>query len=269
MNQQALEKLRAGNASCPSDLDLDQLHQGELLAQVAARISEHVTGCTMCTARMESRKAGWQEIADVDPRSLLAGIRRRLDEEQVAQTQRSFWRRFAFILTPVVAAAAVLAIVVIGKRDTSSPTGDGDGLGVREKGGIALKVHRFANGQSQRVLSGERFVPGDRLRFVIDLPAAGNVNVLGVESSGNLYVAWPIGEGSSTLRPAGKDQELPGAVVLDNSAGRETMYLVHCPQSALVPSASCKTSGPGTPLACPPSCASTPFVLNKQQPAQP
>lgn len=264
MNPQALEKLRAGDPSCPSDLDLDQLHQGELLETVSARLLEHVNGCAACSARMASRKAGWAEIADVDPRPLLAGIRRRLDEEPAAQGRRSLWGKLAFILAPIAAAATVLAIVSLGTRSTPLPPGNGDSLGVREKGGIALKVHRFASGGSQRVLSGERFVPGDRLRFVVDLPAAGHVNVLGVESSGSLYLAWPIEKGTATLRQAGSNQELPGAVVLDSSLGRETMYLVYCPQTVGVPSEICKTAGPGAPPACPPQCASTPFVLDKQ-----
>src|SRR5262245_8710167 len=108
MNPQSLEKLREGAPGCPSELDLDQLSQGELLSQAAARISDHVAHCAMCAARMESRKVGFEAFPDVDTRPLLAGIRSRVAEEQAARAQRGFLRRFAYIFTPVAAAAAAL-----------------------------------------------------------------------------------------------------------------------------------------------------------------
>jgi hypothetical protein len=260
MNPQSLEKLREGAPGCPSELDLDQLSQGELLSQAAARISDHVSHCAMCAERMEARKAGFDAFPAVDTRALLAGIRRRVGDEQEARAKRGLLRRFAYLFTPVAAAAAALMIFIVARRDVP---GELPVDVVRQKGSLSLRVHRLVNGQSQKTLSGDHFAPGDRLRFVVDLPSAGHINVIGVEASGGLFVAWPIDAGVSTLREAGNQQELPGAVSLDDSKGRETLYLAHCPAALGVPSAICTSTGAGAEPRCPAGCALTPFVLNK------
>jgi hypothetical protein len=118
------------------------------------------------------------------------------------------------------------------------------------------------------VASGETFHPGDRLRFVVDLPFSGHVNVLGVEASGKLYVAWPIAENVPTLREVGMLQELPGALGLDASSGREMLYLVECPVAVGPPAIACQVKslpGASAPLVCPSGCLLTPFVLHKSQ----
>jgi hypothetical protein len=124
---------------------------------------------------------------------------------------------------------------------------------VRLKGGLALHVHRQRGSASEEAVSGGRFADGDRLRFVVDLPAPGQVMIQGVEATGNVYRAWPL-DGAAAPLPAGPGQVLPGAVSLDGARGRELLYLVHCP-------------GPptctGAPPRCQPGCATTAFVLDK------
>jgi hypothetical protein len=263
MDLQTLERLRGSAAGCPSDLDLDQLSSDELEAPAAARILEHVAGCADCASRMELRKAGFASFPQVDPRPLLAAIRRRVGQEEEKKTRRSFCLRPATWLATPLCAAAVLAIIFLARREdpTTYPQPES---GVRAKGGLALHVHRLINGRSQRVLSGDIFHPGDQLRFVVDLPSPGQINVLGIEEKGGLYVGWPSDASVSTLRSGGRGQELPGAVSLDGSLGREAIYLAHCPAAVGVPSVVCHTGGAGQPPACPQGCTLTPFILNKQ-----
>jgi hypothetical protein len=135
---------------------------------------------------------------------------------------------------------------------------------VREKGGLSLQVVRLVGDHTERPLSGDAFHAGDRLRFIVDLPSAGHINVLGSEATGGMYVGWPTQEGGATLRSAGKRQELPGAVVLDSSVGRETIYLAFCPAAVGVPAVVCHAGAVGAPPSCPDGCALTPFVLDKK-----
>lgn len=278
MNPQALHQLREGKADCPSDLQLDRLHAGELGPEAAQQLNAHITGCDTCPSRMQARRSGFDAFAEVDQRVLLAGIRGRLhDDEQAARSPVRGWlRRFGLIVAPICAAAAALAVVALTGRPSSSTGGDPiiEGGGTRLKGGLALHVYRQVEGRtlegrlprvrSEEVLSGERFAPGNRLRFAVDLPRSGAVTILGIEADGDLYVVWPDGAnaGSGVTRPAGNAQELPGAVSLDSSPGKETLYLVHCPDSSEAPR--CTSQGAGSRPLCPKGCSQVPFVIDKE-----
>jgi len=261
--QEPWARLAAGSPGCPSDLALDRLHAGELGDEQAASLRQHIAGCTRCPERMSSRQAGFAAARDLDERALLASIRRRIDAEPPSLRSRvaGLLRRFGAPLS-MAAGLAVVAVVLLSRSPTVT---DGD-IGpdqTREKGGLSLSVFRLVNGRAQQALSGDHFVTGDRLRFVVDLPRAGQVAVLGVEGQGSLYVAWPS-DASATQRSAGKRQELPGAVALDGSIGKETLYLVLCPSTGPSPASACQAAGSvGAAPSCPPGCLQTPFVLNK------
>ena len=73
----------------------------------------------------------------------------------------------------------------------------------------------------------------------------------------------------AVLLQAGEGLQLPGAVALDDSLGRETLYLVHCPAN-VEPRCSAPAVGPGSDAApaspaCPAGCSLTAFVLNKSR----
>jgi hypothetical protein len=274
MNPQALDQLREGKADCPSDLQLDRLHAGELGPEASQQLSAHIKGCDTCPARMQARQSGFDAFSEVDPRVLLAGLRGRLHREEQSERVplRRWLRRFGLLVAPLAAAAAALGVVAFTGRPSASsgtPAGgdpvieSGEASGTRLKGGLALRVYRQAQGRSEEVLSGERFAPGDRLRFAVDLPHSGAVTILGIESDGDLYVVWPDGTnaGTGVTRPAGNGQELPGAVSLDSSPGKETLYLVHCPDSSEVPR--CTSQGAGSRPMCPRGCSQVPFVIDK------
>ncbi|XXF79966.1 zf-HC2 domain-containing protein [Myxococcaceae bacterium GXIMD 01537] len=251
-----LESLRAGGPDCPSDLALDRLHAGELPPEQAQMLERHAEGCAACGPRLAERKAGFAGIEGVDPRAMLARIRTGLDE----RPRPSFTGRIAEgarrLLVPAAAlAVAGLAVMVLSPRDVDGPR-------TRFKGGPVLHVFRLVGERPVEAGSGDAFAPGDRLRFVVDLPSEGDVAVLGVESSGTLYTAWPLDPATPTHLAAGTGVELPGAVALDAQPGRETLYLVHCP-SAPGPTG-CASAGPGAAPQCPAGCVSTPFVLNKK-----
>jgi hypothetical protein len=238
-----LDTLRAGKPGCPSDLALDRLHHGELAADPAEALRRHLGGCADCAARLAERTRGFDAVPGADPRRVLAGIRRGLD----APAPRARWPWLA-ALAGVAASLALLPLLRPG------------GPASRTKGGLALHVYRARGERAEAMISGDRFAPGDRLRFVVDLPSAGAVRVVGVEARGALYTAWPQDPAApSTLGP-GEGIALPGAVALDAQPGRETLYLVHCPAPLGPPV--CAAAAGEAPR-CTAGCALSPFVLEK------
>lgn len=253
MTPPGFSSLRSGGPECPSDLALDRLHAGELPPEVAQRTAQHVAGCAGCGARMAERRAGFGGLDGVDPRGMLGRIRSGLDTP--ASLSERLWgllRRVSAPLALVAAAAVVLLLVRPG--DVTAP-------GTRLKGSSTLHVFRLRGDHAEEVLSGEPFAPGDRLRFTVDLPTEGYVKVLGVESSGALYTAWPLDPGVQTRLAAGHGIELSGAVSLDAQPGRETLYLVHCPLAVGPPA--CTAASPEAGPVCPKDCTRAPFVLDK------
>lgn len=263
-------QLRAGNPGCPSDLALDRLQAGELSGVQERELRRHVADCTLCPERMSARSMGFAGFKEVDERKLLSAIRQRLDDAPPASLLDRVLQRLRVMAVPLSAAAvaAVAAVVLLARPLDPGSSGGGSSASsgieeTREKGSLALHVYRLVGGQAQQALSGDSFHQGERLRFVIDLPAAGQIAVLGVEPQGGLYVAWPSGN-SDGKRPAGKRQELPGAVALDGSVGKEVLYLAFCPGEGPAPAQSCKVGGAGQAPSCPAACRLSPFVLNKQ-----
>lgn len=270
--QMPFTQLRAGHADCPSDLALDRLQAGELSSAQTEALRRHVADCALCPQRMSAREAGFANFKELDERQLLASIRRGLAEEPSPSLLERLLRRMRVMALPLsgLAVAAVAALVLLGRPGSSTqPMGSDPSLNppvieeTREKGGPLLQVYRLVDGRAQPALSGDTFKSGDRLRFVVDLPAAGQAAVLGVEPQGGLYVAWPSGSDSGR-RPMGKRQELPGAVALDASMGKEVLYLVWCPAETAAPAQACKSGGPEQPPRCPAGCQQSPFVMNKK-----
>lgn len=240
-----LESLREGNADCPSDLKLELFVSGELDAAQRTQFETHCAGCTSCQARVAERRQGW-DAQPVDSRVMLAAIRRAAD----APAPTAWWKKWLPIVALAGAAAAVA--VLVARPDAGADT-------TRIKGSAILKVFRFEDGHAKEVASGSKFSAGDRLRFVVDLPAAGAIAVLGVDSKRSLYVAWPP-DGESPVRPAGQGIELPGAVALDDTPGSETLFLVHCPGRDSRPD--CSVSADGS-LACGSGCSVSSFEVKK------
>lgn len=252
--------LRPGRPDCPSELALDRFFCDELTGDEKTFVSSHVGLCTVCAERLSQRRAGFDAFPDLDARPLLAGVHRKLADADAQTSRRFSFGKILAVLTSSVAVSAAVAVVLLASKP--SPVSQTDV--VREKGSAALHVYRKTGDRSVELLSGDTFAPGDHLRFVVDLPRPSRVSVLGVESMGALFVAWPQDEKTSTQREAGKAQALEGAVVLDEKLGRETLYLVSCPPQSEDPSTACKLTDASQPPSCPSGCVLSPFVLQKK-----
>jgi hypothetical protein len=185
---------------------------------------------------------------------MLGRIRTGLDKPASLPERALGWVRRALAPLAVLTTAALAFVIVTRQDDVRPPL-------TRAKGSLALHVYRLEGDHTEEVISGGTFAPGDRLRFVVDLPAEGFVTVLGVESSGELYTAWPLEPGTQTRFAEEDNITLPGAVSLDEQPGQETLHLVHCPLEVGPPS--CTSGGVDAPPVCPEGCTTTAFVMVK------
>lgn len=272
MSGTLFDNLRPGRPNCPSDLQLDKMHAGELSAQKAAQISAHLATCAACTKHLQSNQIA--ELAPARAEAMLSGLRARLSKPPKTSLWQRLSERLNFDLrglgTPILAlgAASVLAVVVGKGYAPWKSAGDdsADVAQVREKGGLALHVHRLTAQGSVEVPSGAALGAGDRLRFVVDLPQPGHIAIVGVEQNGTLYSAWPLSENTETpLLPAGPRQILPGAISLDDSLGKETLYLVFCPSEIGSPINKCQSRGAEISPNCPSGCTLAAFSLQKSR----
>jgi hypothetical protein len=265
------DHLREGGPGCPSSLVLDRLLAGELPPGEAAEVTAHAAACDVCARRVTTRRAGFAAFPGVDAGALQARIaaRARPPAPALVGLRRAaigLVRRGPRSVAAASVAAAAVAVAVLATVVAPRPPGEPSEETVAVKGGPALHVYRLRDERAEEVPSGTRVAPGDRLRFVVDLPAAGTVAIVGVERSGRLYTAWPppgtdVGE---ARREGGVRQELAGAVAVDDAPGPETLYLVHCPGETAGPPV-CTSRGAQVPPLCPAGCALTPFVLAKNR----
>jgi len=263
MTSPSFERINALPAGCPSDFALDRLLHGELEHDETRRLEQHCAGCEICAPRLKRLRSGFEAFPELDEQAVLRRIEgARADGEAGLAARLWAWlgagpRGFASLA--FVAAAALFFVVRPSDHQQTTPSA---GQGTRLKGALALRVYRQHGSRSEAVTSGERFAPGDKLRFEIDTPRDGYVMIVGVEADGDVYAAWPIAaDGAASKLAAGPRQALPGAVALDDTLGKEALYLVHCGTPFEI--AQCKSLGAEPALTCASDCALSPFMLDK------
>jgi hypothetical protein len=235
-------------SSCPSELDLDRYHQGEMGGGEAARIASHREGCASCRARLEQREAGFAAFGEVDPSRMVAKLHERLGGQDIPEPAArrakeimgvvpagagherapTFWGRFfnaarrPLLLAPV--AVGVLLVTGVGLKLALEPDRGDDRL----KGSMVLEVHKM--GANAPIKDGDVLKADDRIRFEVSIPESGEIMVVGEESTGSLFAYYPSGEEKRSRSIAGVHQILEGASELDASRGREWIHLVWCPR---------------------------------------
>lgn len=263
MTSPTFERINALPPGCPSDFALDRLLHGELEHDEKRRLEQHCAGCETCAPRLKRLRAGFDAFPELDEKAVLRRIEGALADSDSGLAARLWaWLgagpRGLASLAIVMAAALFLVVRPSDHHQTTQSSGEG----TRLKGSLSLRVYRQHGSRSEAVTSGERFAPGDKLRFEIDTPRDGYVMIVGVEADGDVYTAWPIeAQGAASKLSAGPRQALPGAVALDDTRGKEALYLVQCATPFEI--TQCKSLGADKALTCAADCALSPFMLDK------
>ncbi len=236
--------------------------------RVARSLTMRPTSQVPATVRFQTDEPAGGRLGEVVPPQLetvaLALLRDHREMEKSAVQRLSLGKlTFRQQFGAGVAAAAVLVAVIgiQGRQDASKDTA-AIAPALRTKGAASLHVYRQKDPGSEELISGATVKGGDRIRFGVDLPDQRRIRVVGVESSGELYVAWPLpGQPATDVLPPGTGQLLSGAATFDDSPGRESLYLVSCPADGAAPV--CTSRGALQEPTCPAGCTLTPFALEK------
>jgi hypothetical protein len=132
------------------------------------------------------------------------------------ERKRARWWREPALLIPMFAASAIaLAVFLV---PIEPPT--------RTKGPAILVLHRKTDQGSAVVSSDVPLAPGDSLRFEVKASGNGYIAVLGRDAKGVITVYHPY-EGTAAGPFDVSQPVLPGAIVLDDTLGREDLYVLH------------------------------------------
>jgi hypothetical protein len=131
------------------------------------------------------------------------------------ERQRARWWRWPALFISVLAVAAVALVTLL------PPVPD-----FTIKGSAILVLHRKV-GESSQVVSPEVPVAaGDSIRFEVKSPESGYVAVVGRDAKGVVTVYYPYGGTTAERYDAGQTV-LPGAIILDDTLGREDLFVLH------------------------------------------
>jgi hypothetical protein len=207
-----------------TSFDLDALDIGAVAAAEANALRTHLDGCPACRENQRTRRTLADQFArEVLPRSLPV-VRQRL-----LPTARRRFGWWALALSPV-ACGAVLALLLFGRGASDlSPsnrpvedlaTGIGD-LGI--KGGWLFAYVRRGD-KVTRFAAGGVLAAGDALRFAVEPHGNRHLLIAGVDGSGRASAYYRFGQWTSAPVAPGGRFEVPGSIVLDDSAGPERIF---------------------------------------------
>ncbi len=149
--------------ACPSELELDRFHFGELGGAAEATLGAHLEACRVCTSRLRARERGFGAFEAVDPDRMFARV-----EARLARGRRP-WGSIRSVSWVPLAAAAAAAFLFVSRTPDPGPEI------IRSKGSLRLSVYREHDGAVEAFSAGPALVhSGDRVRFKVDLPEQGD-----------------------------------------------------------------------------------------------
>jgi Domain of unknown function (DUF4384) len=205
---------------CPSDLVLD-----EVVAGTGSRdtIAEHLAFCERCRSRLDLFESCAARTAPLVQR-LLRSASRSLPPPRATVLEWLDRRALRFGLAAGCAAAVVA--VAVGLRAPPAPPSAPEEVRIK---GSSMRFFRQRSGEVTNGVSGDTFLPGDALRFVVASGSTGWFYLVGIEPSGKVLPYYPYGGERSVPIAGGKEITLPGSLVLDESKGTEYFLGIFSP----------------------------------------
>lgn len=233
MNQAPLLSNR--RPGCPAAADLDAHAAGDLPA-----LGDHVAACPHCGPYVASLREELGAFLRARPSDrFLSQLARRQASQEVETRRRSPWPRLFGFLTPVVAAAALVLVLL----RPGAPTPGGGEVTLK---GERLRVFARRGADEPRPLGPDAAVrAGDALRFAYDAPADGYLAILDLDGTDAVTVFYPY-QGSAAAPVKKGAGLLPGTVVLDDKPGPEWIVAVSAPTAFDLAQVSAQLRGQAT-----------------------
>ncbi len=224
---------------------IDLLMLSALSAEQTNEAKAHIDACDRCRTR-------WRELNEDKERFVQYVYPRTVEQVTSRLVVTSLWDRLRLfgpwrIAGPAlgVAAAALAAVLVVSggggggtqsedevyvgvKGGKKSAGGGGGTLDLGLKGDARIEfevVAQRANEGQFPVKDGTVLKPGDKIRFVVNPGGAKYVLIGSKDGAGNFTVYHPYGGEKSAGIDRG-EHELPGAIELDEVAGKEKLIAV-------------------------------------------
>ena len=217
---------------CPSDLAFDTLAVDECSDSQAKLIMKHIAQCGACAARWELREQGMAAFPAVDRDAMVARLHQ-LSAHTTPQDEPSFWAQVRSVFAqPAVLgtsmAMATIVMMLVTQPPVDNAVTDFAPDTIRPKGS-SFTVFKNTQDSVEILANGGKVQAGDKLRFKIDPREGIDVMIVGQEADGKIYMAFPL-DGSEASRPSVASEQgiLPGTIELDQSIGREKLYLISC-----------------------------------------
>lgn len=204
----------------PSEGALDAYVTGEASAAERAAVEAWAAARPEHQATLDLRRQGFSGLPGASPDAMRARISQALETEPAPAR----WR--ALLRPAMLGWLALAGLVWWLLGSTPSPVVPET---VYIKGGLTLEVFRARDDATESLISGDTVREGDRLRFAArGGNAAGHLLVIGAEASGTYFAYLPANGASMPAAALHANGALPGAVVLDASAGDERAILLWC-----------------------------------------
>ncbi|MBW2734792.1 MAG: DUF4384 domain-containing protein [Deltaproteobacteria bacterium] len=213
---------------CPSELLLDRYRLSDLPEAQHHECSAHIDQCPRCAERLVILKKESIDFAEGFniPNLVVDALQR------AEKTSRPWWAsalRPQWLGAIAAASVGVMAMVLLWPQLTEGPPGLSPEPGAyRIKGGFSIAV-RVKRGERQWQAKADTwFEPGDNIRFIVTIPSAGYLYVVGIDASRTVTLYEPYGgERARRLQP-GDAQAVPGAIELDDTLGDERVIALLC-----------------------------------------
>jgi hypothetical protein len=209
-------------SKCLSDYQLDCLaFQSADALPESPSMAAHLLLCGQCQARLH-------DVRNALPPADLNRLLHAAEQYEADKQSESLWRDSRWLPPLSVLAAAAVVALFLWPAPKPSLVGV-DSQSERTKGGaLHLNVIRHTvNGHVERVVSGDIVNPHDSLRFEVESPSDAYISVVSIDAS-HAVTAFVPTAGDAVFVKGNSVALLEGAVILDDVAGDEEIFLVAC-----------------------------------------
>jgi hypothetical protein len=210
----------------PSRHALTRYHAGELEGTEREKIDSHIGDCPECSRLLAELSRTKEEFeASHDRKAFLAKVTARAGESDGREQSRPdpWWR---WLLRPAALAPLAASIILLILAISLLPSNES---GERTKGKEIELGFYLLQGDTPRVASeNERLHPKDRIQFRLTAPAGGYVHIVGIDEAGMVSVYFPRPGDAPEAFPGGAGRPVPGSVILDDTLGRERVFVLIC-----------------------------------------
>jgi hypothetical protein len=199
------------------DALLDRYLADDLRVEAKARLEATLASSPADQARLAELRADSAAFLVQHPPRILV---ERFHEKQ---RRTKVWR-WPALRTPELAVVAVVVLVLL--TFANWPRDPQRGTTAK---GLVFAMYRKVSESSAQVAAGETLAPGDSVGFVVKADKSGFVAVLSKDAKDTVSVYYPYG-GAKAAPYDVSQLQLPVAIALDDTLGREDVYALYSTQ---------------------------------------